>query len=684
METRTIQECLLAIVSLPFLAGLGTGLLPVAVSRRLSPWLATIGVGISAILAVFVLRQLLLSHIGPINQNVYTLLSLGPFSIHLGFWLDRLAAIMMVMVTVIATLVLIYSTKYMAKDSSKPRFLAYIALFVSAMLLLILSNNFIQLFAGFELVGLMSYLLIGFWFDRASAVVANYKAFLLNRVADLGLLLGIAGVALWFQTFDFATVLANAPTAAALQVQFIPGLDWHVISVICLCLLMGAMGKSAQIPLHVWLPDSMEGPTPISALIHAATMVTAGIFLIVRLAPLFSLSQVTSHMMIAIGATTAVYAGLLGAVQWDIKRVIAYSTLSQLGYMMIALGVGAYSVAVFHLLMHAFFKALLFLSAGTVIKALDHEQDMRRMGGLRHRLPLPYLASLVGVLALVGLPPFSGFYSKDLIVEAVAAALPHLAWLGQYAYWCTLMGVLLTSYYSFRLIFLTFHGSPRCETALAMSAQPEPTSLPQVSSPSWAFIVPLLALAVPSALLGYLTVGPFLLGSPQEPWSVGAPLNATSAPGMIGEPTLFASPLAHWASHYPGPGRLAWQALTQLPFWLTIVGAGLAAWRYLWRSQLSIGSSPRTSKHARRTTVDGFDWLWESVLASASLGASRLICFLETGVVEGAILRWPVKLLQYVAAQLRRVHTGFLYHYAFAMMIGLIALLAMLIHTGAR
>src|SRR5688572_19195476 len=463
-----------------------------------------------------------------------------------GFLVDRLTALMMVVVTFVSLLVHIYTIGYMHEDPGYQRFFSYISLFTFSMLMLVMSNNFLQLFFGWEAVGLFSYLLIGFWFKRPTAIFANLKAFLVNRVGDFGFLLGIAAVLYWFGTLDYATVFANASDRIGGDqvVQVIAGYDWSVATLICICLFIGAMGKSAQVPLHVWLPDSMEGPTPISALIHAATMVTAGIFMVARMSPLFELSETALNFVLFIGATTAFWTGLIGIVQNDIKRVVAYSTLSQLGYMTVALGVSAYSAAVFHLMTHAFFKALLFLGAGSVIIGMHHEQDMRYMGGLRKYMPITYATMIIGTLALVGTPFFSGFYSKDTIIEA-AAHHAHEAhnWVATYGYWAVLLGAFVTSFYSFRLLYMTFHGkehfhdpvpdhyvapeadSTEHEVALAHEHEAhddhghgehghghdDHAHTPHESP--WVVTVPLILLAIPSILIGFFSVGPMLFGT---------------------------------------------------------------------------------------------------------------------------------------------------------------------------
>ena len=471
------MNTLLVIALAPLLGAAIAGLFGKQVGRAGAHWITILGVAASCALSCQVLWQFVVGHADPFNENVYTFFQVGGYAAHVGFMVDSLTAMMMVVVTFVSLLVHVYTIGYMAEDPGYQRFFSYISLFTFSMLMLVMSNNFLQLFFGWEAVGLVSYLLIGFWYKRPTAIFANLKAFLVNRVGDFGFLLGIAGVLAWIGTLDYATAFAHASNAdlnstftvwsgqVALfgntwQVLADP-VQFQVISFICICLFIGAMGKSAQVPLHVWLPDSMEGPTPISALIHAATMVTAGIFMVARMSPLFEQSEAALGFVLFIGATTALFTGLIGIVQNDIKRVVAYSTLSQLGYMTVALGVSAYSAAVFHLMTHAFFKALLFLAAGSVIIGMHHEQDMRKMGGLKKYMPITYWTSLIGTLALVGTPFLSGYFSKDTIIVAAQQAAEQGGWVQQYGYYAVLLGVFVTAFYSFRLLYLTFHGKER-------------------------------------------------------------------------------------------------------------------------------------------------------------------------------------------------------------------------------
>jgi NADH-quinone oxidoreductase subunit L len=521
------KTLLLAIVLAPLFGAVVAGLFRNQVGRFGAAAVTIAGVALSCVLSFFVLYQLAWGGAGTFNQNLYTWFEVGSFSANVGFMVDRLTAMMMVVVTFVSLMVHVYTIGYMRDDDGFQRFFSYIALFTFSMLMLVMSNNFLQLFFGWEAVGLVSYLLIGFWYTRPTAIFANLKAFLVNRVGDFGFLLGIAGVLYWCGSLDYATVFGG--TAAIEGQTFAPweGASWSIPTFICICLFIGAMGKSAQVPLHVWLPDSMEGPTPISALIHAATMVTAGIFMVARMSPLFELSETALAFVLFIGATTAFFTGLIGMVQYDIKRVVAYSTLSQLGYMTVALGVSAYSAAVFHLMTHAFFKALLFLAAGSVIIGMHHEQDMRRMGGLRRYMPITWITSLIGTLALVGTPFFSGYFSKDSIILATEVAAESGGWVQVYAKWAVLLGVFVTSFYSFRLLYLTFHGRERFRDVPAHDAHGhdahhdaahddhgdhahhgpvEPHESP------WVVTLPLVLLAIPSIAIGFLTVGPMLFG----------------------------------------------------------------------------------------------------------------------------------------------------------------------------
>ncbi len=711
METNLSKGLLIAVVLAPLVGSIVAGLFGRQVGRKGAQYVTILGVAVSCALSCWTLYQLLGQGAAPFNENLYTFFDVGSYSAHVGFMVDRLTAMMMVVVTFVSLLVHIYTVGYMADDPGYQRFFSYISLFTFSMLTLVMSNNFLQLFFGWEAVGLVSYLLIGFWFKRPTAIFANMKAFIVNRVGDFGFLLGIAGVLLWFGTLDYATVFANAPLLAGAQVQLFEGHLWSVTTLICICLFIGAMGKSAQVPLHVWLPDSMEGPTPISALIHAATMVTAGIFMVARMSPLFELSETALNFVLFIGATTAFFTGLIGIVQSDIKRVVAYSTLSQLGYMTVALGVSAYSAAVFHLMTHAFFKALLFLGAGSVIIAMHHEQDMRKMGGLRKYMPITFVTMWIGTLALVGTPFFSGFYSKDSIIEA-AAHHAHEApgWIATYGYWAVLGGVLVTSFYSFRLLFLTFHGKERFRDAHddhghghgthAHADAEHADAEAQVHSHDedhghghgahephespWVVTIPLILLAIPSVAIGFFTIGPMLFGTDWAGHHAAEAIKGQTLTFFTGIVDFYdpaRDTVAALAEEFHGPVAFALHGLTAAPFWLTVAGFLLAALMYLWKPSLA----PRACKAFAPVVwllenKYGFDKLWINGFAGGGVALGQVANTIDSKVVDGVAVNGTARLVDLAANLLRRTQSGFLYHYAFAMIIGLIALLAVLMH----
>ena len=711
MEYAISKSILLAIVLAPLLGAIIAGLFGRRVGRAGSHSITILGVAASCAMSAYVLWQLVGQGAAPFNENVYTWFQIGGYEAHVGFMIDRLTAMMMVVVTFVSLLVHIYTIGYMAEDPGYQRFFSYISLFTFSMLMLVMSNNFLQLFFGWEAVGLVSYLLIGFWFKKPTAVFANMKAFLVNRVGDFGFLLGIAGVLWALGSLDYGTVFANAPTLVGRTIEIWGGehpIVWSLPTVICICLFIGAMGKSAQVPLHVWLPDSMEGPTPISALIHAATMVTAGIFMVARMSPLFELSQTALNFILFIGATTAFWTGLIGIVQNDIKRVVAYSTLSQLGYMTVALGVSAYSGAVYHLMTHAFFKALLFLAAGSVIIGMHHEQDMRKMGGLRKYMPITYWTSLLGTLALVGTPFFAGFYSKDTIIEAAAHAAhgEHATWVSQYAYWAVLLGAFVTAFYSFRLLYMTFHGKERFRDAHAEHGHEahghddhadahaahddhahakhddhahddhghhgphEPHESP------WVVTVPLILLAIPSVLIGFFTAGPMLFGTDwaghvkQLPYFLGAI-------DLLPERDTIAQ-LAKEDWH--GPIKFALHGFTAPAFWLAFSGFALATIMYLWKPELP-AKAAKLFKLPIRILENkyGMDNLWIDGFAGGGVKLGKASRAVDSHVIDGAIVNGSAGVVGFIANLTRRVQSGYLYHYAFAMIIGLIALLAVVI-----
>ncbi|MDQ3617226.1 MAG: NADH-quinone oxidoreductase subunit L [Pseudomonadota bacterium] len=693
------KSLLLAIVLAPLLGAILAGLFGRRIGRAGSHSITILGVATSFVMSAWVLWQLVGQGAPPFNENVYTWFQVGGIEAHIGFMVDKLTAMMMVVVTFVSLLVHIYTIGYMAEDDGYQRFFSYISLFTFSMLMLVMSNNFLQLFFGWEAVGLVSYLLIGFWFRKPSAVFANLKAFLVNRVGDFGFLLGIAGVLLMFGSLDYAVVFANAPSIAGSTISIFAGLEWSVATVICICLFIGAMGKSAQVPLHVWLPDSMEGPTPISALIHAATMVTAGIFMVARMSPLFEMSETALNFVLFIGATTAFWTGLIGIVQNDIKRVVAYSTLSQLGYMTVALGVSAYSAAVYHLMTHAFFKALLFLGAGSVIIAMHHEQDMRRMGGLKKYMPITYWTMLLGTLALVGTPFFSGFYSKDTIIEAAHHAAAQGGWIGQYAYWAVLLGAFVTAFYSFRLLYMTFHGKehfhdpvpanyvePEADTsehavALAHEHDHDDAYGHHAHTPHespWVVTLPLILLAIPSVLIGFFTVGPMLFATDwsghaeQLPFFLGA-IDVSAARDVM---------LALKNELWHGPVAFALHGFQAPAFWLAFAGFALATVMYWWKPELP-ARARRLFAWPIRVLENkyGFDKLWIDGFADGGIGLGQLSRAIDSRVIDGVAVNGSARMVDLVARMTRRLQSGFLYHYAFAMILGLIVLLAVLIKT---
>ncbi len=697
------QTHLVLIVLLPLLGALVAGLFGRFVGRAGAHTVTILGVAASCALSCHVLWQLL-QGAPTFNENVYGWLQAGSISINVGFMIDKLSAMMMVVVTFVSLLVHIYTIGYMAEDDGYTRFFSYISLFTFSMLMLVMSNNFMQLFFGWEAVGLVSYLLIGFWYKKPTAVFANLKAFLVNRVGDFGFLLGISGVLLWIGSLDYGTVFAHADTIRGATVEILPGHAWSIATVICICLFIGAMGKSAQVPLHVWLPDSMEGPTPISALIHAATMVTAGIFMVARMSPLFELSETALNFVLFIGATTAFWTGLIGMVQNDIKRVVAYSTLSQLGYMTVALGVSAYSAAVFHLMTHAFFKALLFLGAGSVIIGMHHEQDMRKMGGLRKYMPITHLTMWIGTLALVAMPFFSGYYSKDTIIVAAelhAEASPG-DWIAQYGKWAVILGAFVTSFYSFRLLYLTFFGPERFRDAHAHAdhghddahghdahaedahhadadaghghhGAHEPHESP------WVVTLPLVLLAIASLGVGFFTAGPMLFGTDMLGHTQQTPFFAGAIQVLQQHEVV-----ARIAEEFHGPIAFALHGFTTLPFWLAFLGFAAATLLYLIKPELRAGITRALAAPIRLLDRKYYmDDLWINGFAGGSLRIGKASSAVDAGLIDGLFVNGSVKLVGVVAAISRRLQTGYLYHYAFAMIVGLVALLAMVRHFWA-
>ncbi len=617
-----------------------------SLGRVLSHRITIAGVAISLICSVITLADVLSGNV--FNGSVYTWAVAGGITMEVGFLIDSLSASMMVVVTFVSLMVHIYTIGYMEEDDGYQRFFSYISLFTFSMLMLVMSNNFLQLFFGWEAVGLVSYLLIGFWYKKPTAIHANLKAFLVNRVGDFGFILGIGLVLAVTGSLSYQAAFDSASQMGAMSIDLIPGESWPYLAVACICLFIGAMGKSAQFPLHVWLPDSMEGPTPISALIHAATMVTAGIFMVARMSPLFELSDIALSFVMIVGSITALFMGILGIVQNDIKRVVAYSTLSQLGYMTVALGASAYSVAVFHLITHAFFKALLFLAAGSVIIGMHHQQDMRHMGGLWKKMPITYAVSLLGSLALIGAPFFSGFYSKDMIIEAVKASNLLAA---ETIYYMLLAGVFITAFYSFRMFFLVFHGQARYD-----AHHHEPHESP------WVVTGPLIALALPSVVLGAIAIGPFLF----EGYFDGAILVDPSHPAM-----------AELASHYHGPLALALHAPFTPAFWLALGGVILAAVFYLAAPGIP-AAFQRTFSTVHRVLEEKYflDRFNEVVFAGGARKiGSGLWTRADQGLIDGFLVNGSARLVGVFAGLMRLGQTGFLYHYAIAMILGVALML---------
>ncbi len=628
--------------------------------------LTILGVTIALILSCWVLFEV--NNGFYFDGSVYTWMKLGELSFDIGFLIDPLTAVMMVVVTFVSLMVHIYTIGYMKGEEGYNRFFAYISLFTFAMLMLVMSNNMLQLFFGWEAVGVVSYLLIGFYYDRPTAIFANMKAFLVNRVGDFGFILGIGLLLAATGSMNYADIFAQNTVLAA---QTVPGTNWNLVTAACICLFIGAMGKSAQFPLHVWLPDSMEGPTPISALIHAATMVTAGIFMVTRMSPLFELSDVALSFILVVGSITALFMGFLGIVQTDIKRVVAYSTLSQLGYMTVALGVSAYPIAIFHLMSHAFFKALLFLGAGSVIIGMHHEQDMRKMGGLWKYMPISCLMMLLGSLALIGTPFFSGFYSKDSIIEAVAASsIPGSG----FAYFAVMMSVFVTALYSFRLYFYVFHGKERFghddhghHDAHGDHHGVAPGEKPHESS--WVITLPLIALAIPSVIIGYYTIDPMLFGTF---FGDAIFVDAAKHPAM-----------ASLASHFHGPVAMALHGFMTPVFLLLVLGVLVAAVCYLWAT--SLPQKIAKTFAPIKTLLDNKYYLDDLNQWVFSKGALLIGGGLwkqgDQRVIDGWLVNGSAHLVGKFSGVIRQLQSGYLYHYAFAMIMGLVSLLAWILYT---
>jgi len=648
-----MENTYLTIVLAPLIGAIIVGLAGHRLGRTLSHSITILGVTVSTVLALYVFNHHVLKGAEVFNENIYTWMQIGGLNMSVGFLVDNLTSVMLLVVSFVSLMVHIYTIGYMQEDEGYTKFFSYISLFTFAMFMLVISNNFMQLFFGWEAVGLVSYLLIGFWHHKESAVEASLKAFLVNRVGDFGFLLGIAVLLMFFGTLDYVETFTLANQVNG---QTIFG-DISVITVICLLLFIGAMGKSAQVPLHVWLPGSMEGPTPISALIHAATMVTAGIFMVSRMSPIFELSDVALTVMMVIGAITAIFMGLLGIVQNDIKRVVAYSTLSQLGYMTVALGVSAYSVAIFHLMTHAFFKALLFLAAGSVIVALHHEQDIRNMGALRKKMPITYITALIGTLALIGFPGFAGFYSKDMIIEAVHFSnLPFADWV----YYVVVFGVFITAFYSLRMFFIVFHG----ESRLDQHAEEH------VHETALSITVPLIVLAIPSVIIGYLTIEPMLFTG----WLENSIYIDASAHGSV----------AALKEHFHSAFDLMLHAIATVPFWM-MVGGSLAAWVFtLYRTDWA----KKIQERFHRTnyvlkSLYGFDRLNDIVFVNGSRKLGEFLWRIsDMTIIDQFVVNGSARLMRFMGSVIRPVQTGYLYHYAFFMIIGLMLVLTWVLIVG--
>ncbi|MGA9851627.1 MAG: NADH-quinone oxidoreductase subunit L [Gammaproteobacteria bacterium] len=661
------------IILAPLAAAIAAGVFMRFIPRSAAHVVTILGVAVSCALSVFILWQMLFNGMGSYNVTWYNWGQVGNIQFQVGFMVDRLSALMMAVVSFVSLMVHIYTIGYMADDPGYKRFFSYISLFTFSMLVLVMANNFMELFFGWEAVGLVSYLLIGFWYARPTAVAAGLKAFIVNRVGDFGFILGIALVLSYTGSVNYADVFAQAPQLASQQIELFSGTVWSVPTLICILLFVGAMGKSAQVPLHVWLPDSMEGPTPISALIHAATMVTAGVFMVARLSPLFELSDTALSVVMITGAVTAFFLGLVGIVQNDIKRVIAYSTISQLGYMAVALGASAYTASIFHLMTHAFFKALLFLAAGSVIMAMHHEQDMRYMGGLRKYMPITYITFLAGSLALIAFPGFAGFFSKDTIIDAVRES--HRVG-STFSYWCVLLGAFVTGLYTFRCFFMTFHGKERFVVDQAHgehhdddggNKHPQPGHLPHAPKESpWVVTVPLILLAIPSVVIGWLTIKPLLYGN------------------FFGS-SIYVAPDHHsmqaLAAEFHGAGSMVAGSVTTPTLWLALAGLVVAWIFYLLRPTWpAVAAKLLSPLYQLLVHKFYFDEAYAFFVAGGSRGFGRLLWHVgDEDIIDGGFVNGSARIVGWFSGILRRGQSGYLYHYAFVMIIGLCLLLGWLV-----
>ncbi|KLN55797.1 NADH-quinone oxidoreductase subunit L [Variovorax paradoxus] len=669
MSATLSASTLLAVPLAPLVGAVVAGLFGTKfggnhIGRKVAHSLTILGVFVAFVISAMTLKSVVADG-ARFNATLYEWMVVGGLKMEVGFLVDGLTAMMMCVVSFVSLMVHIYTIGYMEEDEGYNRFFAYISLFTFSMLMLVMSNNMLQLFFGWEAVGLVSYLLIGFWFNKPTAIFANMKAFIVNRVGDFGFILGIGLIAAYAGTLNYGEAFAKANTLAGIT---FPGTEWMLVTVICICLFIGAMGKSAQFPLHVWLPDSMEGPTPISALIHAATMVTAGIFMVARMSPLFELSDTALSFVLVIGAITALFMGFLGIIQNDIKRVVAYSTLSQLGYMTVALGASAYSVAVFHLMTHAFFKALLFLGAGSVIIGMHHNQDIRWMGGVRKYMPITWITSLLGSLALIGTPFFAGFYSKDSIIEAVHES--HL-WGAQFAYYAVLAGVFVTAFYSFRMYFLVFHGKERYDLNPdkhhhASDEEPDHGHHANHSTPHespWVVWVPLVLLAIPSVVIGYLTIDPMLYG---EFFKDAIFVDAGKHHAM-----------KEMAEAFHGPMAMALHGLTAAPFWLALAGVVLSYYMYMVNPALP-AAIKRAFGPVYRLLDNKYylDWINENIVArGARAFGTGLWKGGDQALIDGAVVNGSWKLVGRISGAVRWLQSGYIYHYAFAMLLGIFILM---------
>ena len=667
--SSTLSASMLLAVPLAPLAGsvlagiFGTAFGGNKFGRGVSHSLTILGVLLSFVLSALVFQSVVYDG-ARFDATIYEWMEIGGVKMEIGFLIDSITAMMMCVVTFVSLMVHIYTIGYMAEDEGYNRFFSYISLFTFSMLMLVMSNNLLQLFFGWEAVGLVSYLLIGFYFKKPTATFANMKAFLVNRVGDFGFIIGIGLIYAYTGTFNYSEIFAKLPE---LQATMLPGTGWLLLTVTGICLFIGAMGKSAQFPLHAWLPDSMEGPTPISALIHAATMVTAGIFMVSRMSPLYELSDTALNFILVIGAITALFMGILGIIQNDIKRVIAYSTLSQLGYMTVALGASAYSVAVFHLMTHAFFKALLFLGAGSVIMGMHHNQDIRWMGGVRKYMPITWITFLLGNLALIGTPFFSGFYSKDAIIEAVhASTLPGAG----FAYFAVLAGVFITAFYSFRLYWIVFHGqerydqNPDAHHGHAHDDHHHGHDAKPHESP-WVVTLPLVLLAIPSVVIGAMALMPMLFG---DFFNGVIFVDGSKHPAM-----------AELAQAIHGWVPMALHGFSAPPFWLALAGVVVSYVFYMVKPEIPAAIMAFSKKIGLYQVLEGkygVDWVYENIIARGARVFGTVFWRVgDQALIDGAVVNGSWKVVGKIASVVRWFQSGYIYHYALVMILGVFLLM---------